>query len=99
MGSVIAAHSLWSAGSVVVAYGPSYSVAFEIFLDQTLSPTVAGRFIPIHYATREVLPIPFCHGFSIHEFSFYLLAVYIAHGYILIEKHKSKIVKAVFIYV
>lgn len=63
---------------------PSYSVAFEVFLDQTLSPIVAGKFIPIHYAAREVVHHSFCHDFSIREFLFYLLAVHIVHGYILI---------------
>ena len=58
MGSVVVAYGLQSKGSVVVAHGPSCSMARGVFLDQgwKLCPLQAGdRQILNCWTTREVL--------------------------------------------
>ena len=51
--SVIVAHRLWSAGSVVVGYGLGCFVEWRIFLNQrsNMSPRI-GKWILIHCASR-----------------------------------------------
>ena len=57
-GSVVVARGLQSAGSVVVVYGLSCSMACGIFPDQGSNPCPRiGRWILNHCATREV-PVP-----------------------------------------
>ena len=52
--SLLVALRLYSAGSVVVVHGVSYSKACGIFLDQGLNPCpLLSRWILYHWATRE----------------------------------------------
>ena len=52
--SVVAAHGLWSLGSVAVVYGLSCFMVRVILLDQGLNLPCIGRAILIHSIPREV---------------------------------------------